>query len=403
MGQDEPKLGHRARLRERFLAGPTALSEAELMEILLTYAIPRQDVAPQAQSLITHFGSLDDVMAASMEELVGMPGVGKHTAVLIKLVDRLTRIVSGQAQPVTDPAQQPGLFEIEPTLGPLFDDFDENEPEPAEPEMRTYANDEIANALTFIPQAAQFKTFEAFKAHLAERLPYNSASTRRRRANYILERLFPAERLDVPLTYYAAQCTSQEDLKPAIFYHVMRAEPLAAKVAEELIWPALPIGRVRREDMREFILRYLPDASKASQAKILQALFKTYHLLSVAMEDGTILRFQVHTGTLTGFLYILMAQLPQPGIYSFETLEQGPIRRWLLWDREWMRRQLYNLRDFGLVSKISEIDTVRQFTLPFDQTTALRLYFEHPQRDTLALRERPETGETGFFLENPVS
>jgi len=68
-----------------------------------------------------------------------------------------------------------------------------------------------------------------------------------------------------------------------------------------------------------------------------------------------------------------------------------------------MRRQLYNLRDFGLVSKVSEIDTVRQFTLPFDQTTALRLYFEHPQRDTLALRERSETGETGFFRKNPVS
>ena len=403
MDQNEPKLGHRARLREYFLASPTALSESELMELLLTYAIPRQNVAPQAQSLIVQFGSLDGVLAAPMEELVGVPGIGKHTAVLIKLVDRLTRIVSGQAQPVPDPAQQPNLFEIEPTLGPPFDDFDENAPEPAEPEMRTYANDEIANALIFVPQAAQFETFEAFKAHLAERLPYNSASTRQRRANYILKRFFPAERLDVPLTYYAAHCTSQEDLKPAIFYHVLKAEPLAAKVAEELVWPALPIGRVEREDMREFILWYLPVASKSSQAKILQALFKTYHLLSVAAEDGTTLRFQVHTDTLAGFLYVLTAQLPQPGIYSFETLERGPMRRWLLWDREWMRRQLYNLRDLGLVSKVSEIDTVRQFTLPFDQTTALRLYFEHPQRDTLALRERPETEETGFFLENPVS
>ena len=403
MDQNEPKLGHRARLREYFLANPIALSESELMELLLTYAIPRQNVAPQAQSLIVQFGNLDGVLAASMEELVGVPGVGKHTAVLIKLVGRLTRIVSGQAQPVPDPAQQPNLFEIEPTLGPLFDDFDENEPGPAEPEMRTYANDEIANALIFVPQAAQFETFEAFKAHLAERLPYNSASTRQRRANYILRRFFPDARLDVPLTYYAAHCTSQEDLKPAIFYHVLKAEPLAAKVAEELIWPALSIGRVEREDMREFILRYLPDASKASQAKILQALFKTYHLLSVAAEDGTTLRFQIHTGTLAGFLYVLTAQLPQSGIYSFETLEQSPMRRWLLWDREWMRRQLYNLRDLGLVSKVSEIDTVRQFTLPHDQTTALRLYFEHPQRDTLALRERPETGETGFFPENPVS
>jgi hypothetical protein len=385
MVQNESKAGHRARLRDHFLENPAALSEAELIELLLTYAIPRQDVAPQAQSLITQFGSLDGVLAASNEDLVSVPGIGEHSAVLVKLVGQLTKLVPGQIQQAPAPPEQPTLFEVEPTLGPLFDDT----AEPVEPEMSTYANDEVANALRFIPQAAQFETFEAFRLHLYENLPYNSESTRRRRTSYILERFFSAERLDIPLTYYAAQCATQEDLKPAILYHVLKAEPLAAKVSEELIWPALPLGRVEREDIRDFILRHLPDASKASQAKMLLALFKTYHLLSVATEDGTSLRFQVHTGTLPGFLYVLTAQLPQPGIYSFETLEQGPMRHWLLWDREWMRKQLYNLRDLGIISKVSEIDTIRQFTLQFDQWTALRHYFENSQLDELALRERP--------------
>ena len=388
MVRNESKAGHRARLRERFLANPADLSEAELIELLLTYAIPRQDVAPQAQSLITRFGSLDGILTASMEDLVGVPGIGEYSAALVRLVDQLTRLSSGQIRQVlapSPPPPQPRLFEAEPTLGPLFDD----QPEPAEPEVSTYANDEIANALTFLPLAAQFETFEAFKAHLCENLPYNSESTRKRRAHYILKRFFPEERLDVPLTYYAAQCASQEDLKPAVFYHVLEAESLAARVAEELIWPALPLGRVEREDMREFILRHLPDASKASQTKMLQALFKTYCLLSVAVDDGAALRFQVHTGPLTGFLYVLMAQLPQPGIYSFETLERGPMRHWLLWDREWMRKQLYNLRDLGIISKISEIDTIRQFTLRFDQWAALQHYFEHSQLDELALRDQP--------------
>jgi hypothetical protein len=397
MAPNEPKAGHRARLRKRFVANPTALSEAELMELLLTYAVPRQDVAPQAESLMVKFGSLDSVLAASMEELVSVPGIGEHTAVLIKLADQLTKATSSWTRQVSAPTQQPTLFEVEPPLGPLFDD----RPEPSEPEMSTYANDEVANALELIPQAAQFETFEAFKNHLCDNLPYNSESTRKRRAGYILKRFFPKERLDVPLTYYAARCTSQEDLKPAVFYHVLKAEPLAAKVAEELIWPALPVGRIGREDMREFILRHLPDISKASQTKILQALFKTYHLLSVAAEEGTSLRFQIHTGTLSGFLYVLTAQFAQSGIYSFETLEQGPMRHWLLWDREWMRGQLYNLRDLGIISKVSEIDTVRQFTLQFDQWTALRHFFEHPQRDKIAMREESTTwplermGESG--------
>jgi len=272
-------------------------------------------------------------------------------------------------------------------LGPLFDSQSELE----EPQMRTFANDEIANSLTFIPQATQFETFESFKAHLRDRLPYNSESTRGRRANYILNRFFPEERLDVPLTYYVAHCASQQDLKPALFYHVLKAEPIAAKVAEEFVWPALPLGRVDREAMREFVLRYLPDIGSASQKKILRSIFNTYDLLSVGVQDGTTLRFQVHTGTLEGFLYVLTAEFPKPGMYTFEALENGPTRLWMLWDREWMHRQLYNLRDLGIIAKVSEIDTLRQFTLAVDQEEALHHYFEHPQRDTLAMRERTST------------
>jgi len=392
MTHRETEAGHRARLRQRFLTDPSALSDAELLELLLIFAISRRDVAPQARELIEQFGSIDRVLAASHGGLTRVSGIGEQAALLIKVVARLADKVPDQAEPVPEATEQPALFEVEPALGPLFG----STPETAEPPMRTFANDEIANSLTFVPQAAQFETFEAFKAYLRERLPYNSESTRERRARYILSRFFPGERLDVALTYYAAQCASQEDLKPALFYHVLRAEPLAAKVAEEFIWPALPIGRVEREDMREFILRYLPDIGPSSQKNTLHSLFTTYDLLSVGAQDGTTLRFQVYTGTLEGFLYVLTTEFSQPGIYTFDALEQGPMRRWLLWDREWMRRQLYNLRDFGILSKVSEIDTVRQFTLRFDQWAALRHYFEHPQRDSLALRERRETG----FLEH---
>jgi hypothetical protein len=395
MTQQENRTGHRARLRQRFLADPAALSAAEPLELLLTYAIPRRDVAPLAQALIDHFGGSDRVLTASYDELIAVPGIGEQTAILIKivarlvdqkpgfLVDEMSFHTSGSPKSSGPPAQTAkNLVSL-----PLLD----SEPQPEEPQMRTFANDEIANSLTFIPQAARFETFEAFKAYLKERLPYNSESTRERRANYILSRFFPEERLDVPLTYYAVHCTSQEDLKPALFYHVLRAEPLAVKVAEEFIWPALPIGCVDREDLREFILRYLPDIGTSSQKNALRSLFTTYDLLSVGVQEDTTLRFQVHTGTLKGFLYVLAAEFPKPGIYTFEALESGPMRLWLLWDREWMRQQLYNLRDLGVIAKVSEIDTVRQFTLAFDQWGALRHYFEHPQRDTLAMREQPPT------------
>lgn len=78
--------GHRGRLKEKFLArGATALADYELLELLLSYAIPRRDVKPLAKELVAHFGSLSNVLAAPTDKLTARPGVGEHVAALLKL------------------------------------------------------------------------------------------------------------------------------------------------------------------------------------------------------------------------------------------------------------------------------------------------------------------------------
>jgi DNA repair protein RadC len=79
--------GHRARLRQRFLTGgPGALQDYELLELLLTFAIPYSDVKPLAKRLIDHFGSFNQVFDASPEALMEVTGLREYCAVLIKLV-----------------------------------------------------------------------------------------------------------------------------------------------------------------------------------------------------------------------------------------------------------------------------------------------------------------------------
>ncbi len=70
MAEGDPEkphhLGHRERLRERFLTGGAdALPDYELLELLLTLARPRVDCKPLAKALIKRFGSFAGVMAAS--------------------------------------------------------------------------------------------------------------------------------------------------------------------------------------------------------------------------------------------------------------------------------------------------------------------------------------------------
>jgi len=82
--------GHRERLRERFQkAGIEGLHDYELLELLLTYAIPRKDVKPVAKDLMKRFKSLSGVLDAAQKELEEVPDVGPASATLIRLVKEL--------------------------------------------------------------------------------------------------------------------------------------------------------------------------------------------------------------------------------------------------------------------------------------------------------------------------
>ena len=87
---DKFYIGHRERLKEKFL--DNKLTEYEQLELLLSYAIPRRDVRPLSRKLIEHFGSVYYVIIAEYEDLVAVKGVGRSTAILIKLVCNMIKL-----------------------------------------------------------------------------------------------------------------------------------------------------------------------------------------------------------------------------------------------------------------------------------------------------------------------
>lgn len=79
--------GHRDRLRARLKeAGPDALQDYELLEILLFMAIPRRDVKPLAKSLLQKFDNLPRLMSASIADLKQVDGISENTAIALKAV-----------------------------------------------------------------------------------------------------------------------------------------------------------------------------------------------------------------------------------------------------------------------------------------------------------------------------
>lgn len=88
--------GHRRRLRQRFLgAGPGALADYEVLELLLFQAVPRRDTKPIAKALIDQFGSYKGVLRADVDALIQVKGMGEGGAVMFRAVadaaERLAR------------------------------------------------------------------------------------------------------------------------------------------------------------------------------------------------------------------------------------------------------------------------------------------------------------------------
>lgn len=79
--------GHRNRLRSRYQReGLGGFAPHEVLELLLTYAIPRVDTNPLAHDLIKRFGSLHGVLEAAPVDLCQVPGIGETAATLISML-----------------------------------------------------------------------------------------------------------------------------------------------------------------------------------------------------------------------------------------------------------------------------------------------------------------------------
>lgn len=85
-------VGHRERLRERFLAGgPDSLPDYELLELALFAAVPRRDVKPLAKALIARFGSFAEAIAAPRDRILDVDGATAAVAVQLKIVEAAAR------------------------------------------------------------------------------------------------------------------------------------------------------------------------------------------------------------------------------------------------------------------------------------------------------------------------
>ena len=84
--------GHRQRLRDKFLAqGIEAFTDAEIIELLLTFGTPRSDCKEAARELLARFGSLPAVLDAAPVQLQQVKGVGPKNTFALHFIQGVAR------------------------------------------------------------------------------------------------------------------------------------------------------------------------------------------------------------------------------------------------------------------------------------------------------------------------
>ena len=92
--------GHRERLRERFReGGNAAVTDYEMLELVLFRALPRRDLKPLAKKLLETFGSFAEVLAAPPQRLAEIKGLGEAAITDLKIVQAAAnRLARGQVK-----------------------------------------------------------------------------------------------------------------------------------------------------------------------------------------------------------------------------------------------------------------------------------------------------------------
>ena len=373
---DQKQTGHRQRLRDRFARGEeNSRSEEALLELLLTYAIPQKDVRPLARKLLSDHGSLSAVLEAAIDTLSKFDGIKENSAVLIKVVDYIGNHHLAKAKPNRTPKSgtQSTLFELPlfgnerraaPTSGP-------SRPRKVIPRRGTklFAKAVLKETIQLVPRLPDTESLDDVRQFLRAELHFSAEQTRHRYANYIIRRMFPEGRADRPLRLFAKTFASQQALRDACFYRFMKAEPLEAEVIETLVLPNIGAGRLSRERIKQFLGTRYPSSRSIKDSS--QAVVEAMVSAGLAKADKVTMTFSYREIPIPALAFILHSEFPEPGMYDIGKLEQNRFVRAMLWNPERILGALYELRNQGLVSKVSAIDSIRQFTTRYTLVEAV--------------------------------
>jgi hypothetical protein len=350
--------GHRERARKRLFSS-TELSDEFLLELLLMYGIPQKDVKPLAHELIREYGTIGTVLSVDHTILERKPLFKENASALFKLV-RLLIDRHTKETPTSDvkETEQTSLFEPEAMPGKKTS-VDPNRRK----SIQLFTNAVIKESLSLAPKLPETVDWQALASYVRKSLHYNSEESRQRYASYVLKRLFPSGKADLSLIKFTRCFANAPELRDVCLYRYLLAEPLLLKVIEETFLPVLSRGFVNRDEIQLFVNKLFP--SMKSNRKCVLAIVDVLTSTGICKMQNNELTFRTRKPALASFAFILHSEFPEPGMYDLKLIDTNSYFSVMMWDKEHISNAIYELRNAGIISKVSDIDGMRQFTVKY--------------------------------------
>jgi len=353
--------GHRERLRQRFIEGDKSiLTEEFLLEILLSYAIPQKDVRPLSKLLLDSFGSLDAVLSASLQDLCKVSGIKEYSAILINLANTIRKYYP-LSPSIVQEIHQESVTVKQTDLFPQYNRKD-HKPVSHKTRQRTgiFGKAILKEAIEILPKLPDTDSLHTIRQFLIRNLHFSAEQTRQRNSSYITQRMFPNGIADKALRLFARKYDGMQELRDICFYRFCKAEPLMLDVISEIILPAIGVGKIKRHRIHEYLIERFPESK--SIADCTKAIVDALSAGGIVHLDRIYLSFSYREISLRAFAFVIHSEFPEPGMHNLSMLEQNRYIFSMFWNPTRILDTLYELRNLELISKISEIDNVRQFT-----------------------------------------
>lgn len=354
-------------LKKSFLVeGPGVLADETILSVLMTYAASLKQAQDLARKLIAKFGGLSNILSASPQDLCAIDGIESDHVTLIKLVNFIRSRCSQSVQhgAASEPLMEQGsLFAAGPDRKVSRGDNHQHEPNPSLRRRQGtgfFGKAVLREAIQVLPSLPPHGSIDEIKRLVKRNLHFSAEQTRRRNTDYIVRRMFPNNTVDPALILFARKYAGSQELREVCFYRFCIAEPIMFRFIEEVLLPSIGKGMILRDSINQYIADLLP--SSKSIKDYAHAIIDAMAAGGIIKAERTRIAFGYREIPSASYAFILHSEFRSSGMYDIAKIENNSRIRILLWNPDRLLPALYELRNRGIISKISEIDSTRQFT-----------------------------------------